>query len=86
MSLFKRFRHLSKSSSGAGSNQSRFQPARRRKGPKAGLPQQPASCGCLIETLENRLLLSATAVPTFILLSRGSSPITPKRLRRRRSH
>ncbi|HUE12693.1 MAG TPA: LEPR-XLL domain-containing protein, partial [Planctomycetaceae bacterium] len=56
----------------------RMQRARRRKRQHAGAPRQAARCGCLIETLEGRLLLSATASPTFILMSRGSSGITPK--------
>ncbi len=54
-----------------------MQRARPQKRQHAGVPQQPARCSCLIETLEHRLLLSATASTTFILSSRGSSGLTP---------
>ena len=54
-----------------------MQRARPQKRQHAGVPQQPARCGCLIETLEHRLLLSATASTTFILSSRGSSGLNP---------
>jgi hypothetical protein len=51
--------------------------ARRRRG--RGNPQHLATCDCLIETLEVRVLLSATgmAVPTFTLLDHGSHGAKP---------
>jgi hypothetical protein len=51
--------------------------ARRRRGQKAGASRPAANCDCLVETLEGRLLLSATASTTFTLLSRGSHGTKP---------
>ena len=44
-----------------------------------GNPQHLATCDCLIETLEVRVLLSATgaAIPTFTLLDHGSHGAKP---------
>jgi hypothetical protein len=78
MSWSNGFRHLSSFWGNDWGVLGRMQRVRRRKRPHAGAPRQAAPCGCLIETLEGRLLLSAAASPTFILLSRGSSGITPK--------
>jgi hypothetical protein len=51
--------------------------ARRRKGQRAGASRRAVNCDCLVETLEGRLLLAATASTTFTLLSRGSHGTTP---------
>ena len=77
MSLFNRWRLFGKSSNGKAGYRGG---ARRKRGPgrpMERMTQQPARCGCLIETLEDRLLLSATASPTFVISSRASSGVVP---------
>jgi hypothetical protein len=51
--------------------------ARRRMRRRLGSPRHIATCDCVIEALEGRLLLSATATTTFSILSRGSQGAKP---------
>ena len=65
MSLFTSWRLLAKSSNGVAGNR-----RRRRQNPASGRKNgavRQADCSTLIDTLEDRLLLSATASPTFVL-------------------
>jgi Putative Ig domain len=71
MSLFQAWRLLAKSSNGvAGSSRGRRKPG---SGRKKSAGQHHANLGSLIDTLEDRLLLSATASPTFRLSGHWSS-------------
>ncbi len=93
MSLFNRWRLFRESSNGKAGYRGG---ARRKRGPgrpMERMTQQPARCSSLVETLEDRLLLSATASPTFVILghcassgvvpdtSGGVAPIDPAQMR-----
>jgi hypothetical protein len=52
-------------------------PARRRRGRKARAPRVAQHEAWVVETLEGRLLLSATAATTFILSNQHSSGVKP---------
>ncbi len=78
MSLFSRWLWLRGLSTEKGSSRGR---ARRKRGPARAAErrnQQPARCGSLVDTLEERLLLSATASPTFVVMGHyASSGVRP---------
>jgi hypothetical protein len=76
MWLFNGWRLFGKSLNGKAGRRGR---ARRKRGPgrpTERMSQQQARC-CLIEILEERLLLSATASPTFVIQSHSSAGIAP---------
>jgi hypothetical protein len=73
MSLFTSWRLLAKSSNGVAGSRSRGGRRKAGSGRKKEAGRRSAECASLIDTLEDRLLLSATASPTFVVSGHWSS-------------
>lgn len=73
MSLFNAWRLLTKSSNGVAGSHSRGGRRKPGSGRKKEAGRHQAGCASLVDTLEDRLLLSATASPTFVMSGHWSS-------------